>query len=109
MLQASHTDRIRLVLNITYKFKNGDEEFLEMLTNINNYNIIPSHVNDRDITVFDPTLSESGSEEIMNDTPMVVWYHLASDINRQAAEFKFNYSWKPSKCFDPVQRKKLGV
>ncbi|VDN35462.1 unnamed protein product [Gongylonema pulchrum] len=31
----------------------------------------------------------------MNDTPMVVWYHLASDINRQAAEFKFNYSWKP--------------
>uniref|UniRef100_A0A0R3RZ52 CUB domain-containing protein n=1 Tax=Elaeophora elaphi TaxID=1147741 RepID=A0A0R3RZ52_9BILA len=91
---ALDTDRVRLVVNITYTFKDGEEEFLEVLTNINNYNIIPSHRNERDITIFEPTLAESGTEEITNDTPMMIWYHLASDINGRAAQFDFDYKWK---------------
>ncbi|OZC05293.1 hypothetical protein X798_07729 [Onchocerca flexuosa] len=91
---ALDTDRIRLIVNITYTFKNGEEEFLEVLTNINNYNIIPSHLNERDITIFEPTLAQSGTEEVTNDSPMMIWYHLASDINRRAAQFDFNYKWK---------------
>ncbi|EFO26503.2 hypothetical protein LOAG_01989 [Loa loa] len=51
-ITALDTDRIRLVVNVTYTFKNGEEEFLEVLTSINNYNIIPSHLNERDITVY---------------------------------------------------------
>ncbi|KAM3715965.1 Cubilin, partial [Dirofilaria immitis] len=91
---ALDTDRIRLIVNITYTFKNGEEEFLEVLTNINNYNIIPSHLNERDITIFEPTLAESGTEEVTNDSPIMIWYHLASDINKHAAQFDFGYKWK---------------
>uniref|UniRef100_A0A915Q2I6 CUB domain-containing protein n=1 Tax=Setaria digitata TaxID=48799 RepID=A0A915Q2I6_9BILA len=94
-VNALDSDRIRLVINITYTFKNGEEEFLEVLSNINNYNIIPSHLNERDITVFDPALAQSGIEEVTNDTPLMIWYHLASDINKQAAQFDFSYKWKP--------------
>ncbi|VDK69246.1 unnamed protein product [Litomosoides sigmodontis] len=127
---ALDTDRIRLVINITYTFKNGEEEFLEVLTNINNYNIIPSHLNERDITMdtvlekicennllivfeigykfsklkiynnwlstysFEPVLAQNGTEEITNDMPVMIWYHLAADINRHVAQFDFDYKWK---------------
>ncbi|EJD76583.1 hypothetical protein LOAG_16527 [Loa loa] len=43
---------------------------------------------------FEPALAQSGTEEIMNDMPMMIWYHLASDINKQAAQFDFDYKWK---------------
>ncbi|VDN89188.1 unnamed protein product [Brugia pahangi] len=89
---ALDTDRIRLVVNITYTFKNGEEEFLEVFININNYNIIPSHLNERDVNyyacqnIFEPALTQSGTEVVTNDTPMMIWYHLASDINKNTAQ-----------------------
>ncbi|CAG9540092.1 unnamed protein product [Cercopithifilaria johnstoni] len=43
---------------------------------------------------FEPTLAQSGTEEITNDTPIMIWYHLASDVNRYAAQFDFDYKWK---------------
>lgn len=45
---------------------------------------------------FEPALAQSGTEEVTNDTPMMIWYHLASDINRSTAQFDFDYKWKSS-------------
>uniref|UniRef100_A0A1I8ECM9 CUB domain-containing protein n=1 Tax=Wuchereria bancrofti TaxID=6293 RepID=A0A1I8ECM9_WUCBA len=42
---------------------------------------------------FNP-LTQSGTEVITNDTPMMTWYHLTSDINRNTAHFEFDYKWK---------------
>ncbi|KAL3990367.1 CUB domain family protein [Acanthocheilonema viteae] len=43
---------------------------------------------------FEPTLAGSGTEEITNDSPIMIWYHLASDINKHVAQFDFDYKWK---------------
>lgn len=45
---------------------------------------------------FEPMLARTGTEEITNDRPVMIWYHLASDINRKAAQFDFVYKWKSS-------------
>ncbi|VDN00864.1 unnamed protein product [Thelazia callipaeda] len=96
------SDRIRLILNLTYVFKNGAEEFLEVLTNINNYNIIPSYVHERDITVFDGTFLLNDTKVIINDSPLMIWYHLASDSNKQISQLNFNYEWrKICECGNP--------
>lgn len=45
---------------------------------------------------FEPMLTQSGTEEITNDMPVMIWYHLAADINRHVAQFDFDYKWKSS-------------
>uniref|UniRef100_A0A1I8EZJ7 Uncharacterized protein n=1 Tax=Wuchereria bancrofti TaxID=6293 RepID=A0A1I8EZJ7_WUCBA len=37
---------------------------------------------------FESALTQSRTEVVTNDTPMMIWYHLAFDINRNTARLR---------------------
>uniref|UniRef100_A0A183UV67 CUB domain-containing protein n=1 Tax=Toxocara canis TaxID=6265 RepID=A0A183UV67_TOXCA len=94
-LSASSSDRMRLLVNVTYEFKGAQEEFLEVLRGLGN-NVIPSHTTDRDVAIYEPGVSKEGVDEVSSEVPTRFWYHLAADAPGKAASIKFSYQWRPT-------------